>query len=76
MGFAMQRTQVIRTKIPHAEDQLSPRRPQPMSSCATTQESLPALQRKILRNPIKTQHRTSLVVQWIRICLPMQETWV
>ena len=25
---------------------------------------------------IKTLHGTSLVAQWLRICLPMQGTWV
>ena len=30
----------------------------------------------IILNFIEKEHRASLVVQWLRICLPMQETWV
>ena len=29
----------------------------------------------IILNFIEKEHRASLVVQWLRICLPMQETW-
>ena len=30
----------------------------------------------IILNFIEKEHRAALVVQWLRICLPMQETWV
>ena len=35
-----------------------------------------ALKKKLEKHWQNMYHRTSLVVQWLRICLPMQRTWV